>query len=51
MTSEVCDAELKSLGAKRVMRQNKTIGFSFVLASNVLASPMLCQNIFPQNEL
>ena len=41
---------LKSLGAKRVMSQNKQIRFSLVCASNVLA---LCyvKIFFPQNEL
>ena len=31
------NVNLKSLGTKRVMRQNKKIGFSLVFASNVLA--------------
>ena len=41
---------LKSSGAKRVMRQNKKIQFLLVFCMQC-TSPMLCKNIFPQNEL
>ena len=41
---------MKSSGAKRVMRQNKKNPV-FVGFCKQCTSPMLCQNIFPQNEI